>query len=527
MINNLTKLTSGQNEHFEVQTIMDEAGMVVVKIIFCITVFLSFTVTSNGQSMTFAEDDINQTPMGTYVTGNILTNDCDPSVDNQWLRSIVFFDGLNSHFGQIGGRAFGLCSENGISAGTISFYLDGSYEFNPAPDFKGKVAIKYVVENASGATDAATLVIQVIPPNNPIRNNKPIAHNDTNTTEMNMDVAGNVITSNDYDSENDPLSINGAFADLDGDGAIDESLTVGTGTAIYGKNMAGDPRMAGVITLNSDGSYNFEPAGEFYGKLAIKYNLTDGINLGVSANLTILVLPETGNMGFANDDVVIGKMNMLQSGNILANDQGPTSDLQTIIAAKNNRGLSLVIDGITENELRSSGSFTMDTDGSFTYSPKRGFVGTESIAYVTCDDTGSEAACDTATLYLTTIPFNGMGMGSTGTINGRSSERFSTTSDLMEGNANVVAEEFTLYPNPGIVGDGFINLRFESISDKAEAQIFDMNGRLIRQLAMDVNAKEINNLQIDVAELVEGRYQLQLIDGANVYSETFILINKN
>ena len=87
-----------------------------------------------------------------------------------------------------------------------------------------------------------------------------------------------------------------------------------------------------------------------------------------------------------------------------------------------------------------------------------------------------------------------------------------------------VSEEFTLYPNPGIVSDGFINLRFKSITDKSEIQIVDTNGRMVKRLIADANIDEVNNLQIDVANLIEGRYHLQLIDGTTAHSETFILL---
>ena len=548
MKNNTTKLSLEQNYQIQVQTRMEawmnNTGMVVAKVVFWIIIFLSITVDINGQSMTFAENDVNQTPMCTSVSGNILTNDCDPTNDEQWVKSVTFLDGLgNQHAGQISGRPFQIYAENGILAGSMSLYMNGDYEFAPDSDFKGSMLVNYVVEDDSGMTDAATLCIHVIPPDNLIRNDKPIAHNDTNTTEMGMEVEGNVITSNDFDLENDVLNIHAAFADIDGDGTNDEPLTVGVGAVVYGKDMYNNLEMAGVITLNSDGSYHLDPIAEFSGKLSVKYKVTDGRNGIAQANLTILVLPDSGNQGFANDDMVIGNKNMTQSGNVLTNDHSLEGASQIITSAKNNRGFPLTIDGTTENELRSSGSIIMDTDGSFTYSPRSEFIGTESIIYVICDNNVSEETCDTATLYLTSIPSNnigsggigGIGGGSIGVIGGRgiggigriesidNSNRISPEinligNDLLAENISGEFKEFSLYPNPGIVGDGLINLAFKSTTGEAHIQIADMNGRIVKRLLVDANTNKMNNLEMDVADLMEGKYFLQLIDGGKSYS---------
>ena len=546
MKNYFTKLILRKNyilrTQSEMETYMNNGRIILVKFIFCIAVFLSFTVESIGQSLTFAENDINQTPTGVSVTGNMLTNDWDPGHDAQWLKSVTYFDELGiQRPGQIAGRPFQICTENGISAGTMSIYLDGSYEFNPSPAFRGEVSIKYVVENTSGATDIAMLVIQVIPKDNPIRNDRPIAHNDTNTTVMNVEVAGNVITPNDYDLENDDLSVTSVFGDLDGDGIRGEEFNVGTGVVVYGTDMIGNSMIAGVITLDSDGSYSFDPAVDFYGKLSIKYRVTDGSSGAVEADLTISVLADTEHQSFAHDDIIIGKKNISQTGNVLINDYSLESDFQTIIEAKTNFGIALTIDGATQNELRSGGSLIFDMDGSFTYSPVEIFIGTESIIYTVCDNDGVEAACDTATLYLTTIPFIDNGLGSRPGIgirpspsrdagsnnNDRSLQRSSTVNSFTVGNAKNITEEFSLYPNPGIVGDGFINLSFKSTTGNVRIQITDTNGRVVRRQITDVSVSGINNLQINVADLLEGRYHLQLIDGANAHSETFILMNEN
>ena len=359
--------------------------------------------------MTLAKNDVNQTPMDTDVSGNILTNDSDPTNDNQWLQSVTLLNEQgNAVAGQIGGSPSNVYGENENLAGTIIFYLDGSYDFDPAATFSGMVPMNYVVEDANGATDAATLTIEVIPFNDPTTNEAPIAHDDTNTTEMDTDVSGNVITPNDYDDENNGLTVSASIADIDGDGVAEDSLTVGTAAVVYGENTGGELTVAGVMTLNADGNYNFDPIAEFAGKVSIEYTVIDENDGNDQATLTIRVLPNTGNQSFANDEVSTGKVDIPQSGNMTINDEDPEGDMQVVIDASDNQGVALILDGSTENPLRSSGSVVLDMDGSFLYSPGPGFIGTESIVYVVCDNVRPVAACDTATLYLTTVPFNSL-----------------------------------------------------------------------------------------------------------------------
>ncbi len=359
--------------------------------------------------MTLAQNDVNQTPMNTDVSGNILTNDSDPTNDDQWLQSITLLNEEGNTFtGQIGGSPSNVYDENENLAGTISFYLDGSYDFDPAATFSGMVPMIYVVEDANGATDVATLTIEVIPFNDPNTNEGPIAHDDTNTTEMDMEVNGNVITTNDYDAKGHDLIVSAVVADIDGDGVVEDSLIIGTAAVVYGKNAVGELTEAGTMTLNAEGHYNFDPIAEFSGKVSIDYTIIDENDGDDQATLTITVLPNTGNQSFANDDVSIGNVDVSQSGNMTTNDEDPESDMQAVVDVKDNHGAPLVLDGATENTLRSSGTLVIDMDGSFDYSPGPGFIGTESIVYTVCDNVRPEAACDTATLYLTTLPFNSL-----------------------------------------------------------------------------------------------------------------------
>ena len=89
--------------------------------------------------------------------------------------------------------------------------------------------------NASPATDRATVTIEVIPTSIPGVNEPPVANDDTNTTEKDVNVGGTVLP-NDSDPDGDAITVTSALADTDGDGSVDDNLPVGVATPIYGRN---------------------------------------------------------------------------------------------------------------------------------------------------------------------------------------------------------------------------------------------------------------------------------------------------
>ncbi len=356
--------------------------------------------------ITIAENDINQTPQDINVGGNILTNDTDPTGDNQIVQSAT---GLNASGLPItiplDGTPTNIYDENNILTGTIALNPDGTYDFDPTPTFTGEVPVEYLVVDDNGNTDPATLTIQVIPADSPTQNEPPVATDDTNTTLIDTDVDGNVISPNDTDPENDPLSLTAALADTDGDGLVDETLLVGVATPIFGTDDLGNTVLAGTMTLNNDGTYNFDPAPTFTGDVPVDYTITDGNAGSDDATLTITILPNDGNDTFTNDDASVDNQGITQANNIITNDNDPEGNTQTVSTATASNSSTLTIDGTTANPLPSGGTLIIDPNGDYTYQPEPDFIGTEVVTYVACDN-GAPQACDTATLYLTTLPVN-------------------------------------------------------------------------------------------------------------------------
>lgn len=358
---------------------------------------------------TNAENDINQTPVNTPVSGSVATNDTDAEGDNQTVTSALADtdgDGIVDEPLMIGvpTQIYGT-DDNGniVVAGEIVLESDGSYTYTPATDFTGDVPIEYTVTDDNPTmpeTDTATLVIEVVS-NDIESNNPPVANDDTNTTDQDVNVSGNVLI-NDDDPDEDPITVTSALVDTDGDGILDEDLPLGTPTVIYGTNDNGSIVVAGEITLNPDGSYDFDPDPNFTGDVPIDYTISDPDGLMDDATLVITINPDpdgTNNNTYANDDANIGPQGVQQVGNILTNDNDPEGDAQTVVSGMTSDGTPIVPGTVVT--LPSGGTLTVDSNGDYVYDPAPDFVGTEIVTYTISDGMGGT---DTATVYLTTLP---------------------------------------------------------------------------------------------------------------------------
>ncbi|MBS1571548.1 MAG: tandem-95 repeat protein, partial [Bacteroidetes bacterium] len=348
-----------------------------------------------------AAPDINQTPVNVPVSGNVKTND---SGDNITVVASEQ-DGVNI---PIGGAATQVAGVDALgnpvaNAGTIILNADGSYVFTPAPGFVGTVnTITYNIKSSQGFIASTTLDITVIPVVNPALNNAPIANNDTATTEVNTPVTSTVIN-NDKDPDGDALTVTGA-TQIGG-----SPLTIGTATTVSGVDSLGNTvANAGTVTLNANGTYTYTPATGFVGTVdPIKYTISDGNGGTDNAILYIDVTPNSGNQTFANDDANLAPKGVTMSGNVLTNDTDPEGNTQTVTGAtvtnvKGNPITPITVTPGTATNIPGVGVLTLNANGTYTFVPAAGFVGTVVVPYTKCDN-GTPVACDTATLYLTSL----------------------------------------------------------------------------------------------------------------------------
>ena len=294
-----------------------------------------------------AGNDINTTLKNTAVTGNLLTNDMSNTA--MTVNTTPFL---------------------APAYGTLSIAPNGVYTYIPTAGYVGQDVARYIVCNAVGLCDTASLFLNVL--DIPIAgvNSAPIAQNDVAISYVNASVTSNVLT-NDIDAEG-------------------HTLTVNT-TPLSGPTN-------GTLFLNSNGTYTYTPNTGFVGTDAFQYIVCDNGSPSKcdTASVAIDVLNiTTGTANLpptANDDGFLTYKNLNISGNLKTNDSDP------------NAGQTLTYNTApTTNP--ANGTVTINANGTFTYIPTTGYTGPDQFKYTVCDN-GSPIQCDIATAYIvvTTAP---------------------------------------------------------------------------------------------------------------------------
>ncbi len=249
-----------------------------------------------------------------------------------------------------------------------SFYLypDGSFDYEPIPNFVGTDSFTYEVSDGRGGTDLATVTINVY-------NNPPTAVDDQYSVHRNgllsVPREEGVIYKLNQNNQRDS----------DPDIPDDINLQV----SVLTEPTKGD------LQLNPDGSFTYTPYPGEVGTDTFTYELTDGIATD-TATVTISILnrspvaqddPDQANPDAytipANQKLVVDA-----SQGVLANDTDPDGDNLTAVNPSNPH------EGTLD---------AFNPDGSFTYTPRFGFVGNDSFTYQATDGIDS----DTATVTIT------------------------------------------------------------------------------------------------------------------------------
>lgn len=143
----------------------------------------------------------------------------------------------------------------------------------------------------------------------------------------------------------------------------------------------------GNATLNSDGSFSYTPVANFFGSDSFTYRAHDGVKSSNVATVSITVTGVDDPPVAAADSysVQAGALLSVAEPGVLANDSDPDGD--AIFAEW--------VSGPTNGQL------TIQTDGSFTYIPNAGFVGSDSFTYLASD---GQSNSNVATVNITVLP---------------------------------------------------------------------------------------------------------------------------
>ncbi|MGI9517877.1 MAG: tandem-95 repeat protein, partial [Pirellulaceae bacterium] len=134
------------------------------------------------------------------------------------------------------------------------------------------------------------------------------------------------------------------------------------------------PTNAGTFNLNADGTFNYVPLSNYFGTDTFQYRADDGSAESNTVTVTIHVapvndLPTTRGEAYS---AVPGET-LVELAGVLVNDTDVENDAL----------VAILVSG------PANGSLVVNADGSFSYTPDAGFVGTDSFTYMANDGSGN------------------------------------------------------------------------------------------------------------------------------------------
>jgi VCBS repeat-containing protein len=196
------------------------------------------------------------------ISINVLANDTDPDLPNDHLAITGLGDPAH---------------------GSVSV-ANGEVVYTPDANYNGADSFTYTVTDDYGATDTATVYLNVAPVND-----RPSAVNDSVTVLEDHTATGNVISGAGAEHP-------GQDTDIDGDSLTVTRFTVQGDAATHAAGETAHIDGVGDLVINADGSYSFTPAADYDGDVpTATYTVTDGNGGYASADLTIDITPVDDN----------------------------------------------------------------------------------------------------------------------------------------------------------------------------------------------------------------------------------------
>lgn len=227
--------------------------------------------------------------------------------------------------------------------GTLTLNSNGSFTYTPAAGFTGTDTFTYQVND--GTTSSAPVTVSILV--NAAPNTAPVSSDDAYTVGEDgvlTVAAGGGLLTNDTDAENDTLTAN--------------IVTV---------------PQHGTLTLNPDGSFTYTPTANYNGSDSFTYRANDGTVDGniATVSLTITVVNDAPVGNSDAYSTTAGTALVVPAAGVLTNDTDTDGNTLTATTVTN----------------PSHGTLTLNTDGSFTYTPTAGFTGTDTFTYQANDGT--------------------------------------------------------------------------------------------------------------------------------------------
>jgi CshA-type fibril repeat protein len=344
--------------------------------------FVCGNINSNAARLILANNvtiinDIATTNEDTPVTGNVLTNDSGSGSTAAALTVTTF---------TVGGVTYNAGDTATIAGvGTIIINANGSYTFTPLANYNGNVpAITYTATDTNGGSGTGTLNITVT-----AVNDVPVATDDVITAAEDSPATGSLLA-NDTDVDGNTLTVTQLSVTVNGTVI---NFTAGQTTTLPG---------IGVIIVNADGTYTFTPNANWNGTVpVITYTISDG-NGGTDTETLAVTITAVNDAPVAVNDSFTGlEDGPAITGNLIINDSdvdgGNLSVTGFAIAGVTGPftvGIPATIPGV--------GTITVNSDGTFTFTPLPNYNGTvPAITYTVSDGVSPNPLTASATLNIT------------------------------------------------------------------------------------------------------------------------------
>lgn len=234
---------------------------------------------------------------------------------------------------------------DGPDHGTLSVSPDGTFTYTAEATYSGTDSFTYRAADGEFQSNLATATIKVLP-----RNLPPVSDSDSYSVDEDgtLTVAAPGVLGNDLDPE-----------------GLNLTAQLETG-ALYG-----------VVALNADGGFTYTPPANYYGQDEFWYRAFDGARYGDPTRVVVTVNSvndapvATGDSYELDEDTTLS----VPASGVLGNDNDLDSDALSVV----------LVTG------PSHGAVTLNTDGSFSYTPEADYFGTDSFTYRAVDPSGAES----------------------------------------------------------------------------------------------------------------------------------------
>ena len=242
--------------------------------------------------------------------------------------------------------------ESGPQNGTLNLMMDGSFTYEPNPDYSGPDSFSYRASDGASNSEPAQVAITVLPVND-----DPFAVPDTFSVneDSDLNVTAPGVLANDIEPEGGTL----------------QAILVSTTTN-------------GVLTFSASGAFNYRGNENYNGPDFFDYQVTDGTSSSQPARVYLEIAP-VNDPPVAAVDSYIGEEDqvlVVEAPGVLANDTDIDRDVLSASLANP----------------ASNGSVVMQSDGSFTYTPNEDFAGIDGFTYRVSDGEASTVAAVSITI---------------------------------------------------------------------------------------------------------------------------------